>query len=105
MKMAGKSGQDVYDSLFKCIEDNGGVFSDWYCGITNNVHRRVAVEHKVKIFEGELVCWCECMNKHDAEAVETALIESDNCAGGQGGGNDESVYVYVYKMTPDSVDE
>ncbi len=101
--MPGQSVEVVYSGLRQFILDNGGVFTDWYCGITNNVHRRVVVEHEVKIFEGELACWCECLNKPDAEAVETAFIDCDNCSGGQGGGNEDSVYVYVYKMTPDTV--
>ncbi len=102
--MAGKRAQDVYDSLIRCMEDNGGVFSDWYCGITNNVHRRVVLEHKVLEKSG-LAYWCECLNKTDAEAVENQLINNKKCAGGGGGGTNDSVHVYVYKMTPDTINE
>ncbi len=101
--MPGITATDAYYFLIQNIRNNGGVFSDWYCGITNDVRRRVFEEHRLP--ENGLLFSCECASKGQAEAVENAFIEGNNCAGGRGGGNDESVHVYVYKMTPNTVDE
>ncbi len=101
--MAGINATDAYYNLCQNIQDNGGVFSDWYCGITNNVPRRVFEEHRLP--ENGLLFSCECASKDQAKAVENAFIKGNNCAGGGGGGNEGSVYVYVYKMTPDTINE
>ncbi len=98
--MAKIPAQDAYNALIQTIKNNGGVYSHWYCGITNDLVRRIRLEHKVP--NNGLSFFCECLNKPDAESVEKAILNA-GCMGGTGGGALNSEYVYIYKMTPDTV--
>ncbi len=100
--MSNEKAQAIYDEMFKYIEDNGGVFSQWYCGITDNIERRVFEEHKVR--KGDLGLHDKCPTKNDAQLVEKALLEN-GCDGGTGGGNSNSKCVYIYKKELYTVDQ
>ncbi len=92
------SKKDAIKTLNKFIKENGGAASKWCCGITNDTRRRIITQHKVNEARGTY-WWVECNSKDCAEIVEKKMLKK-GYAGNTGGGNDDSVYVYVYKKTP-----
>ena len=96
------SQEVAYNRLVSFIRRNGGVASAWYCGITNDPRRRIITQHKVNEARGTYHC-VKCYTKTSAENVEKKLL-ARKYSGNTGGGNNNSVYVYVYKKTHNTVD-
>lgn len=74
----------------------GPLHPDFYVGITGNVERRLFAEHGVGLEED----WAG-LKMPDAVAarnVEKYYLER-GCDGGPGGGDDESLFVYLYRKT------
>lgn len=91
-----------FDTLVRRAFPNDiGNRGDYYCGITNNLDRR-AGEHKTE-FLGHV----ECDSKDTAIEVEILLGENGYDIGKKAGNGakDNSVFVYIYKMTPDTIEE
>ncbi len=87
----------VREYLVRHINSRGGRFSDWYCGITDDIERRVFGEHNVS--RRSTTCRTRrCYRSNNARNVERALLEK-GCAGGDGGGGDRTFYVYIYRIT------
>ncbi len=87
----------VHEYLVRHINNHGGRFTDWYCGITDDIERRVFDEHNVS--RRSTTCRARrCYFENSARKVEKALLEK-GCAGGGGGGGDRTVYVYIYRIT------
>lgn len=82
------------------IDKQGGIFSNWYAGITNDWKNRLN-QHKVSDNDITTIT-CQCTSPQDARAVEQALIKK-GCMGGTTGGSNDSVYVYAYKIGPKTV--
>ena len=84
------------ETLVAHIKKHGGDFSDWYCGITDNVKRRLK-EHESK-FAVKLPYSVECDSMESAVAVEKSM-HIKKCAGGDGVGNPipSTKHVYVFK--------
>ena len=89
------TARDAFDEIIAFIKEHGDNLNSWYCGITDNVERRLFNEHYVS--RDGLYNSCDCLNDLDARAVEKRLIEL-GCRGDTGGGDDDSIYVYVYKI-------
>ncbi|WP_338731496.1 hypothetical protein [Mangrovimonas cancribranchiae] len=97
------TNQGIKNSFTKYINANGdkrksNIFSDWYCGITNNVNIRNA-QHKKK--HGEITYWMalKANSKNEANEIETyynnkGTINSSNI----GGAVKSSSFVYIFKM-------
>jgi hypothetical protein len=83
-----------YQELKTHIEQNGGIFSDWYAGITLDCEQR-KYGHSAK---DEHLWMCVC-TEHDnrARKIESALHKL-GCQGDDGGGDFRSKCVYVYKV-------
>ncbi len=86
----------VINYLVRHINDHGGVFRDWYCGITDDIERRLFDEHRVA--RHSRYNSRECYRNNNARSAEQALL-GRGCAGGGGGGGARTVHVYVYRMT------
>ena len=89
----------VIDYLTRYINDNGGRFADWYCGITDNIERRLFTEHNVA--RNSSHNHRECHTNNCARNVEQTLLNR-GCDGGGGGGGVRTVHVYVYRKTPNT---
>jgi hypothetical protein len=80
------------------IEKNGGIYQEWYVGITDDINERLFKYHNVKhcyIYrKAPTVDW--------AREIEKYFIEKYYVDGGSGGGNDNSFYVYAYKIKTDT---
>ncbi len=89
----------VREYLVRHINNHGGKFTDWYCGITDDIERRLFDEHNVS--RNSKYNYRKCHGSNSARKVEKALIDR-GCKGGDGGGTDKTVYVYVYRITPNT---
>lgn len=72
-------------------------YSDFYIGITNDVERRLFIEHKVSKESGWWI-YSTADNKSIAQAVEEYFLDK-GMLGDTGGGNENSVIVYCYEIT------
>ena len=75
------------------IVDNGGFFSDWYVGITDDIKGRLYRYHNVK----DTIIFVKAPSIEFARIIERYFIEERKTDGGTGGGNDSGFYVYAYK--------
>jgi len=75
----------------------GGNYSDYYVGITKSIQDRLFGTHKVPE-KGHCRIHCEAHNDTDARAVEKYFLDK-GMQGGGSGGDEESVYVYVYQVS------
>ncbi len=84
------------EALVAHIKKDNSKFSDWYCGITDNVKRRLK-EHESK-FAVKLPYSIECNSKASAVALEKRM-HAKGCTGDGGIGNPvaDSNCVYVFK--------
>lgn len=78
----------------------GKFYSDYYVGITNDVQRRVFTEHRV---DNECHWYRKCSSKQIAETIEQKFLDK-GMMGSYGGGNTDSVYIYVYRITPSTME-
>ena len=87
--------------LKNCCKDSNGVvpktFGRFYCGITNNVDRREG-EHSA-----DYLGHVKCKSFEVAKQLEVRMHEEGFDTGKQlGNGQEDSVYVYVYKKDKDT---
>ena len=89
--------EDVYTSTF----ENGERKKDYYCGITQEDVSDNLTRHNITRY---LVAY-QCENAEIAADVETILGQKGfniGDADGGNGGNDQSVVVYMYKITEET---
>lgn len=72
----------------------------WYAGISDDPPARLFEEHGVDEQRG-FYGWVRCTNIAVAREAERLLLGA-GYQGGPGGGHDGSVFVYVYRITPDT---
>ncbi len=95
-----KDEATIKQEIKKHIEENGGVFSKWYSGITNDAKDRLFNQHKVK----DAYIYRNAGSKETAESVEDYLTKKLGTKGGGGGGTTDSTYVYSYKIKSNTVE-
>jgi hypothetical protein len=76
------------------IKKNGGIYLEWYVGITDNINERLFEYHNVE----DCYIHRKAPTVNWARAIEKHFIEKHLTDGGSGGGNDNSSYVYAYKI-------
>lgn len=85
------------------VNQNGGVFRDWYAGIATNPKQRLFNEHNVKE-NGLWICTKNpCATDTIARQIEKTLLNL-GFDGGTGGGDSSTKHVYVYKKTPYTIE-
>ena len=92
-----KTAQEAYDEIVAHIKKQGGAYSSWYCGITENIKNRLHGDHKVPEKDHWRI-YRECKNSDAARNVEKAILKL-GCDGGPGGGDNDAVFVYAYLKT------
>lgn len=99
-KRTKKKGKTMtVEQIKKEIDDHvNGNYADYYIGITNNIERRLA-QHNVKNYDLAY----KMNSKQYAQEIEEYFLDK-GMDGDTGGGNDDSVCVYVYKKTSNSID-
>lgn len=88
--------EDAVAYLKSCCKDSKGLiprtFHSYYCGITNNVERREG-EHKA-----DYLGYVKAKDAEAAKRLEARMHDEGFDTGAQlGNGQDDSVFVYVYK--------
>lgn len=74
----------------------GGLYRDWYVGITSNPRQRLFNDHRVD--EGYGWIYAPADSNQIARFVEGYFLNL-GCDGGSGGGDNSSTTVYAYKKT------
>lgn len=77
-------------------------YSDFYVGTTNNIERRLFGEHNVKK-NSQWYIWEEADSKDVAQEVEKFFLNK-GMQGDTGGGNADTVFVYCYEITRDTIE-
>ena len=90
--------QQAVEEFNKVFQKNKGFLEgkdDFYCGITNDIERREQ-EHNAEIL------YCVKANSFEkAKELEQALHDEGYDTGAQvGNGQEDSIYVYIYKKIP-----
>ena len=94
-----QNAQQIADAIYEHLNKDvdGYNFSKFYIGITNDIERRLFGEHNVPR-NGHWRIHREAINKEHAQAVEEHFLNK-GMKGDTGGGTDDSVWVYCYKIT------
>ena len=95
-----KSRQTIIAEIAAHVADRGGTYPDWYVGITEDPRRRLFTEHNVDEAGGHWI-YRECDSAQSARAIEKHFLNL-GMQGGPGGGDNDAVYVYVYRTTPET---
>ena len=93
-----KSEQVIIDEIVDHINQEGGLFSTWYTGITSDIDSRLFGDHKVPR-ENHWYITRPAGSNQAARRIERALIDRYGTDGGPGGGDTSSTIVYSYKKT------
>ena len=75
----------------------GGIYSNFFVGITHNPMRRIHDEHEIG--QANPYFLKEAENTETARIIERYFIDL-GCDGCGSGGDEDSVYVYAYKKGP-----
>ena len=80
------STEQAYKEIFDYMISVGGVFSDWYVGVTSDVRQRLFVDHRV---QEETDAWVHkpCADDASARKVEANFLRL-GCDGAGGGGSE-----------------
>lgn len=99
-----QNAQQIADAIYEHLKKDvdGYNFSKFYIGITNDIERRLFGEHNVPR-NGHWRIHREAINKEHAQAVEEHFLNK-GMKGDTGGGTDDSVWVYCYKITSITVE-
>ncbi|HAA56936.1 MAG TPA: hypothetical protein DCE42_19375 [Myxococcales bacterium] len=92
------SSTQIHNTIKAHIDEEGDSYDKWYIGITKDVDARLFGDHKVAKKNAWWI-YRKAINSDHARAAEKSLINL-GCDGGDGGGDDETVFVYAYKKTP-----
>ncbi len=91
-----KPNQQIFDDIALYLYNNGGVFSDWFVGVTAEPEYRLFTEHKVDKEKG-LWIYRKAKCLKDALIIKEALVTSQKINAVSSTTNRNSVYVYAYK--------
>lgn len=95
--------KEIIERIDEHLKNSGRrYYSDFYIGITNDPERRLFDEHKVKK-DGMWWIYSKADNIETAREVEKYYLDK-GMRGGDGGGDDTSVYVYCYTVSPTTIE-
>jgi hypothetical protein len=98
-----KQGMIIVNEIEAHLQkSNAKNYNDFYIGITNDIQRRLHDEHNVPQKDHWFI-WREAVNETQSRAVEKHFI-GKGMKGGDGGGNETSIYVYCYEISNSTVD-
>ncbi len=92
-----KTSNVIVQEIIKYVNGcSGKYYSAYYVGISKDPNDRLFNEHNV----AEQGCWIyrEAIDIDNARDAEKKLLEK-GMKGGDGGGDDSSIYVYCYQIT------
>ena len=92
-----QSSQDAYNDIINYMNSHGYAANYWYVGIASDWEQRLFSDHNVDRNKGVWIAR-QCAGDVYSRAVEQSLLKL-GCSGGQGGGENTTVFVYAYLMT------
>lgn len=93
-----KTSQQIIEDIDAHLQKSKKLYySDFYIGITNNVTRRLFMEHNVSKNNAWWI-YREAIDKATAQKVEEYYL-AKGMEGDTGGGSDDTTYVYCYEIT------
>lgn len=89
--------QQIVNAMDAHIRANGGGYSNWYVGIASDPDDRLINGHNAGGINNAARYW-NCGSDAVAREVEAAFINV-GCAGGPGGGDEDTKFAYTYFIT------
>jgi hypothetical protein len=94
------TAQEITDAIYKYLESSIVNINKYYIGITNDIERRLFEEHNVQ--RKGVWIYRQAVDIKHARVVEQHFLDK-GMKGGTGGGDDDSVFVYCYEITKNTV--
>jgi hypothetical protein len=94
-----KAAAIIESKILNYMEKSGGAPAEWYVGIAAHPQRRLFDDHQVREENDAWIC-LDAKNHTIARYVEAHLTVNLGTAGGPGGGDEASSFVYAYRKTP-----
>ena len=99
----GKSKEQIVEEITNYLIKCGiQTWDEVYVGISKDPKERLFNGHKVKD-KGGIWIYCPANSSDCAREVEKILL-GKGATGGPGGGDDDSIYVYAYKIEAYTID-
>lgn len=92
------SKNKIKNDIKKHIVANGQGQYGWYVGIAEDASGRLFNDHNVEEQNGSWI-YRESTSSKTAREIEKEMLEELNVKGGQGGGSEETTFVYAYQIT------
>ncbi|HSV28018.1 MAG TPA: hypothetical protein VLL76_00625 [Candidatus Omnitrophota bacterium] len=95
--MAGKSRSEIIGDIESYVGRNGGVWGEWFVGVTGAPKQKLFAQHKVRQ-TGD--AWISRLAKDEHEAHEVAeyLVTIRKAKGKFGAPRDTDLYIYCFKI-------
>jgi hypothetical protein len=91
-----RTAQDVIFDMSNYMSIHGGVYSQWYVGISKAPRARLFDGHRVQENRDAWI-FSQAESNQSARQIEAYFVETLGTHGGLGGGDLESDFVYAYK--------
>lgn len=85
---------EIVTRILAFVNKYGGLYSDYYVGITNDVDLRLrqhGASHKNRVYE-------DLVSREDAKDTEQYLLSQYGFKGDTGGGESDSTLLYCFKL-------
>lgn len=92
--MAAETNQELHDAIIAFIRKNGGIYTQYYLGITADARKRLFTDHLVP--ENKPWIYGEAISADAARELEAFMIDKYKFDGGPGGGDNTTKFVYAY---------
>lgn len=90
----------IVNDILVYVDECGWGKYGWYVGIATDIEKRLFSDHNVNK-ESEPWIYKLTNSENEARETEKELLARLSFKGGPGGG-DKPLYVYAYKITPDT---
>ncbi len=87
---------EIIEKIMAYIQNNGGIYCEWYVGIASDPRQRLFTNHGVREIDGIWI-YAPALDSETARATELHLIDVLGADGGPGGGDYTTRFVYAYK--------
>lgn len=89
--------QQIVQEFVNYVQKQGGAYSTWYVGVAADSKKRMFNDHNVNEKQDSWI-YHPCSSSEEARDIEDYFIRQ-GMKGGSGGGDDDTTYVYAYKIT------
>lgn len=94
--------KEIVNEICTYADKEGSGYSHWYCGIASDPKERLFTDHNVAEKNSYWI-YRNAVTEQNARDIEAHLIQL-GFAGGEGGGDYSTIYVYAYKITNSTVE-